>query len=323
MHSFKHLLLALTLGATMACGSSDTGAGSATAGQSTSAQIVAANGGEMALGTAKLSVRPGALAQDAALTIDAKTPASSLPSIGTVQGLVYDFGPNGTTFSIPAELTLPLPATPKNGEHVVLSWLDTTSNTWQDVDATVSGKSVTASVSHFTMFVVRLEGGSTGPVDCSFNACGGSLVGTWRLSAACIESDPDLFEDCPQATVDAHANVSGTMTFNANSSYNINISIGGNLSVSLPTACLDGQSCASVGEEIDASCTSTGAACSCTTEVESDSNQETGTYATTSNTFTFIEAGDDEGYANEYCVTGNTLKISDPDGEMLIIGTRQ
>lgn len=170
MFKLRYWFVVLAVGASVACSSSsDKGggaAGAATAptgdvpavGQMTTVSITADSGGDVAIGTAKLSIPGGALSADTDITMQTEDPPSSLPESGTVKGPLYQFGPDGTTFSTPADLALPLPSKPASGETPVVSWLDTSTNTWQDLDTTVSGDSVTAAVPHFTFFVIRFKG---------------------------------------------------------------------------------------------------------------------------------------------------------------------
>ena len=331
MFKLRYWFVVLAIGATAACGSSDKSGGGTLAGdvpavgQMTTVSITAINGGDVALGVAKLSIPGGALSADTAITMQTETPPSDLPESGTVKGPLYQFGPDGTTFSTPADLALPLPSKPASDETPVVSWLDTTTNTWQDLDTTVSGDSVTAAVPHFTYFVIRFKG-STGPVDCSFTACGGSLVGKWTINAGCVD-DPnsDVGNGCPTATIDAQTDLSGSVDFGADGTFTVDLTQSGSISAKIPTSCLNGQTCDAWASSNKATCTTDSAGCDCTGTIDTKHSADGGTYAASGNSFATTSTGDTSpGAANEYCVSGNTLKVKIVDGtkSTILVGTR-
>jgi hypothetical protein len=163
MRSFRLLPLAFVLAvAVPACSSSHSGDDDSSAGNpkstaqasSASVAITAADGGEVALGDAKLSIPGGALADDTTVTVASSQPSSSLPEASSVQGLVYDFGPTGTTFAKPVALTLPLAKSPGDGKEAVISYLNEDTNSWEDLTTTTSAGVVSADIAHFSRYVV-------------------------------------------------------------------------------------------------------------------------------------------------------------------------
>jgi hypothetical protein len=118
--------------------------------------VAAATGGTVTAEGATLEIPAGALAQDTAITVVAASPGAGMPEASTVRGMVYDFGPDGTTFSKQAKLTLPMAGTPAAGERAVISWLDPVSNRWVNLSSTVAGGTISASVAHFTSFALRI-----------------------------------------------------------------------------------------------------------------------------------------------------------------------
>ncbi len=207
----------------------------------------------------------------------------------------------------------------------MVSWLDATTNTWQDLDTTVSGDSVTAAVPHFTFFVIRFKG-TTGPVDCSFTACGGSLVGKWTINAGCID-DPnsDVVSGCPTATIDAQTDLSGSVDFGADGSFSVDLTQSGSISAKIPTSCLNGATCDSWASSNKATCTTDPAGCDCTGTIDTKHSTDSGTYATSGNSFATTSMGDTSpGTPNEYCVSGNTLKVKIVDGtkSTILIGSK-
>jgi hypothetical protein len=117
--------------------------------------VVGPAGGTVTAGGATLVIPAGALSQDVTITVDVTSPAATLPESASVSGMVFDFKPDGTTFAIPAMLTLPFVATPSAGQRAMISWLDETSNRWVDLGGTLANGAVTAPVSHFTGFAAR------------------------------------------------------------------------------------------------------------------------------------------------------------------------
>jgi hypothetical protein len=101
------LAMGVALSFTVSCGDDDDDSGPAVVadpdeGQQVTESVTSTTGGtlETPSGSAKLTVMPGALPSDVELTVDITKPTGgSLTS-------VYDFGPDGTTFSPPARLTI-------------------------------------------------------------------------------------------------------------------------------------------------------------------------------------------------------------------------
>ena len=133
---------------TVACGGGETQTSFQT-------RVSAATGGTVTAGDATLVIPAGALSQDTTITVTISSPGSSLPESSTVKGEIYDFGPNGTTFSTPATLTLPMTDTPAANERAVISFLDPVTDQWVDLTSTVTGAQISAPISHFTPHAAR------------------------------------------------------------------------------------------------------------------------------------------------------------------------
>lgn len=149
-----------------ACGSSDAGGGPSPGEVNTntaSKLISAAQGGRLDLNQASLVVPAGALATDTLLTVSTATPGASLPDASSVKGMVYEFGPSGTTFGSAATLTLPASGAPAEGKALVISWLDEVANAWVDLASSQANGAVVASVAHFTRFAVRSVASGSNP----------------------------------------------------------------------------------------------------------------------------------------------------------------
>ncbi len=319
----RHLVLALMLGAAVAGCSSDGGdkdtSGTA-AEDSVTVAISAAEGGEVKLGKAALNIPAGALAEDLEVTLDAKKPASSLPDQGSLKGLSYDFGPDGTTFEKPVELTLPLVGTPGDGEQAVISWYDEAAKAWQDLPATVSGGVITAEVEHFTLFIVRFKGVAVGAFDCGFTACSGEgIEGTWAMAGACIDTGKDenpfaKIEGCQDAIFDVGVDASGEVTFEAGT-FTYDWTFTGMLNLEISSACLtavgQGATCEEwkLDDQVNCATTKSGS-CSCTGPAGDPSvSAGTGTYTVDGSTISFMEEGDTEPDVQEICVKGDEAKV--------------
>src|ERR1041384_3726948 len=83
MFQVRHVVLALMLGATVACSDDDNNNksdGSAQASEDkVTVSISAKEGGEVKLGEAALKIPAGALSEDLEVTVESKKPAKSLP----------------------------------------------------------------------------------------------------------------------------------------------------------------------------------------------------------------------------------------------------
>lgn len=299
---------------------------------STSMLVTAAAGGEVTLEDgAGVNIPAGALAADTTITIESTAP-SGLPDADTLTGLAYDFGPDGTTFSAPVTLTLPVSGTPGDGETAVVSWLDESDNTWQDLTTTVSGGMASAETTHFTTFIIRFKPDSLGG-ECSFAACGGDPVGTWTLDSACLQDGANPFEDtCADAIIEIDLSGStGTLAINADMTYSTNFTFTGTFTFTLPMSCTDDigiTSCTDLNDPeegrtcVDAS----GGGCTCTATItDDDPSAETGTYTRSGNTFTTVPTDDPSGGDTvEYCVDGNVLKASivTAEGQQILTFTK-
>lgn len=137
---------------------------------------------------------------------------------------------------------------------------------------------------------------------------------------------PKILSKCPGATFDVGLDASGTVTFSGDGSYQINFTAIGQLSVTLPAACIaqltqgQAQSCAEIAALLDdegsVTCTGTvDSQCECSGQVgESDVNNESGTYTTSGTTLTITESGGTPN-ALSYCVNGDELRVYDDTSE--------
>ena len=166
-------------------------------------------------------------------------------------------------------------------------------------------------------------GGSSGSCG-KVEPCGGSLVGSWNVTGACVNSaalmsslGSDFSTFCPTATVSgASATASGSLTFNADMTYSANLTQGSTVAITIPATCLSGASCAVLTAAIQAqndpalqsiSCTGTGS-CTCTGVMAPMTTNESGTY-TTSGTVATLTSSTGTTTVGDYCVQANELHL--------------
>ncbi len=319
------LCLAVALLATVpACGSDDDKGSSSTttpgAGQTVTQDISAAEGGEVTVGDAGLSIPAGALGGDTTVTVETKSPSSDLPSSADLKGLVYDFGPDGTMFSTPATLTLPSVGDVGADKQAVVAWLDESTNTWQDLATTKNADgSYSAEISHFTIFVIKINGVAVS--DCTFGACGGDLTGTWSITGACADI-PDAANpfaaQCAEATFDVNLELTGSITFNADKTYDQNFTSAGHFSYTLPASCLAAAGAPASCDEMsdpgdpangDAPTVCTGdpatTGCTCSQDGTPETSVKTGTWSSSGTTLTMTDSDSTEPSSVEYCANGS------------------
>lgn len=297
-----------------------------------SEEVTATEGGEVALDDgAAVNIPAGALTDDTEISIESSEPAANLPDFDSIQGLAYEFGPDGTTFDVPVELTLPLVGTPGADEEAVVSWLNTETDQWEDLDTTSARGTVTAETTHFTLFVVRFKGVAADAVTCDFEACtGGEIVGNWNIAGACIDFANPFEEFCADSTFEADTEFTGSINFKSDGTYTSNITTGGNLHIILPASCVTqlsgGQTapCTELGifDGGDGggggTCTGdTATGCDCTGPIDGETKEETGTYTVDGTTLSLQAPDDTDLDVSEICISGNNLKaqkIEEKDG---------
>jgi hypothetical protein len=288
-------------------------------------EVTAAEGGEVALDDgAGVNIPAGALSDDTEISIESSEPSADLPELDSVQGLAYEFGPDGTTFEVPVELTLPLVGAPGADQEAVVSWLNTDTNQWEDLDTTATRDAVIAETTHFTLFVVRFKDVAVDAFTCDFDdtCTGGNIVGEWTIQGACIDFANPFEDFCADATFQADTEFVGSITFNDDGTYSSSITTGGTLHLVLPASCLTqltgGQTvaCTELGlfdsdEDGGGGGTCTGdsaTGCDCTGPIEDEANTDSGTYTTDGNSVTTVDQDQDTD-TSTYCVSGDTLKV--------------
>jgi hypothetical protein len=151
--------------------------------------------------------------------------------------------------------------------------------------------------------------------------CGGNIVGDWTLVAACETTTaitPELANDvmgseCPTVTAShVYASISGSLTFNADSTYSSSRQVKVSFDANIPASCSATLSCAmaqaNLQAAIDAGAISAGwcagTPCVCH-QVVPENQSETGTYTTAGKTFTTTPMAGTASSA-DYCIRGST-----------------
>lgn len=190
------------------------------------AMFTPAAGGTLSLSGAKLVALAGALAADKTITVTASSPPTTLPNAADIVGMVFDFGPDGTAFAGPVELSLPVNSAAVAGKPWTIARFDETAKTWVAIPTTWSAgdAQAVALVSNVTRFAILLgtpaAGGPTGAKAsvCPATAnCGGALEGSYGYTSSCETADPATqLKSCGQgakALITTTARVTGTIAF--------------------------------------------------------------------------------------------------------------
>jgi hypothetical protein len=171
------------------------------------------------------------------------------------------------------------------------------------------------------------DAGASTSVCGTFTGCGGSIVGTWRVSSICLDA-PQGYPSCPGFQHSGQLEYSGIITFSSNGTYTSALAKSGNLVSTYPTTCLAGTTCAQLSSSLfkpdsgySGSCSSNADACVCTA-IYAGPEDEQGTYTVEGSSIIMSSArlGGDQG---QFCVQGNQLTIrssstSSPDSATII-----
>ena len=239
------LSVAVAPGCSSSSSSSPTSSPPPGVGERTATPITAASGGQVTGTGVTLDIPAGALAADTTITIDIKDKSKYADS-GNIAVNVFEFGPDGTTFSAPVPITLDLYGkTPPSGKEAKIAYYD--GSTWQTMPDSAVGSDgkVTATTTHFTPFtVVWVAGQQTGGgcASLDFTPCGGDVTGSWTFTAACVDLGPGSGDptkgSCPTATGSATVDFTGTATFNSDMTYSINTNTTVSVTYTLPASCV-------------------------------------------------------------------------------------
>jgi hypothetical protein len=143
----------------VACGGGDGENGRATVGFA---------GGTVSLeGGPEIEIPAGAIANDISFTIDKSAQKVSLPEGFKAVGNVYEIGPEGTNFSVPVRITLPIPEGEDPADVVGVVTMDPDSGEWVGVSSSVDAeaRTVSAYTTHLSPWGIvggRSEAAKTG-----------------------------------------------------------------------------------------------------------------------------------------------------------------
>jgi hypothetical protein len=175
---------------------------------------------------------------------------------------------------------------------------------------------------------------SPGSLECTaFTACGGDLLGTWKVGSACLSDATrkafgEQLKLCAAGMADVTAvKADGTATFEASGASKYVVAIQLSVSSSFPSSCLAaGEDCAAVQKAFaakdgvtNAACSKTATGCSCSYMQKIDDKSED-SFVKSGTTFTETDPSDGSMTTTSYCVQGNTLHTSDDDG--IVVYTR-
>ena len=251
-------ILALLLGG---CGSDDGDSvivEPGTIGETTTETVSAQSGGTVALasGVASITIPAGALTTDTEISITTTDNAGAADE-ARLASFIFDFGPEGTTFSSPVTISLKAGASAPSGKKAVLAVLN--GDTWEEISgSSVSGDVVSAPVSHFSRYVVYFTDSGDVIIDnesalckeLTFSACGGDPSGSWVVEDYCIETRSNqggnnMFGDiaaCQGDNVISATDVdyTGSLDLNTDGSFTEDFRATSAMEMIIKKACLEG-----------------------------------------------------------------------------------
>jgi len=287
---------------------------------------VSADEGEMIETTgAAIDIPAGALAEDTEVTLEVILPTGQ-PDADKLASLIYDFGPDGTTFETPVELTIDLNDDVPEGMEAKMAWLDEDAEKWMPLaDSTVEGNSVVATTTHFTKFAIVLsatDGQTAGACGdfADFEACGGDIAGTWDFTLACADltlasifGENNEIATCEGVELTAGVDISGSVTFEEGGAYDSEIERDVDLVIDIPLECIPmGAPCSALAgdDEGDGPMVSeANGICTLSQDPPAETEAETGTYELAGDTLIMTAEGEAADEPSEYCVEGNTITV--------------
>ncbi len=325
------LLGCLTLGTLAACSDGDGGGPASYVGQEKSALIEASKGGGVALGAVKVTVPAEALPKDTELSVKVSDKKEH-PNKDRVAIDVYEFGPEGTTFSKDVELKFDLKGVKVGkSQRARVAELDGETNAWKALpDSKVVDGHAVATTKHFSLYTVIIEEseGSFEPVVCDadFTPCGGDITGAWEFTKGCVTGFsqgtpmPVLSGSaCDEAISSLEVSVSGSAHFGVELDTNIDQVVVVTSAFSIPLACLAEVSasggapftCDTFGGVVEGrNCTQSNSSGDIPTAVEGNYTTEGGTLTIEPSEGGYVLLG--LGTLNpriDYCVRGETLTL--------------
>lgn len=149
--------------------------------------------------------------------------------------------------------------------------------------------------------------------------CGGDVVGNWTITSSCTKGSGTVALDgcTTPASVSASLNITGTLSFRSDLTYDVSGAISGTESILYPAACLTIQGVTITCDQLNqvlaggtgagtptGRCTATSGGCSCTLTIPPQPSDESGTYTVSGGILTTTPAGGSP-ETTGYCVQGN------------------
>lgn len=167
-------------------------------------------------------------------------------------------------------------------------------------------------------------GGGDG-VSCEFADCGGDPTGNWSVEGVCGDFSAltqELENNCAGLEVSYDFSATGSVSFNANNTYDSEIEVRVDITASFPAACIAGtfSSCTEISEGFDGDAVCSGNVsdrCDCEFS-EIESSTDGGAWQVNGDV---LLLGDDPAQAN-FCQDGDTLRLEtiadEPDDPTVI-----
>ena len=160
----------------------------------------------------------------------------------------------------------------------------------------------------------------------AFDACGGNLVGRWKVTKLC-PSDATLknveksAKPCADSTGVVTLSASGFYEFDPLGKINIDTDFAAHFVESVPSSCLQaGEDCAVLQDRLSAlahvaaaTCQATATGCDCVYDI-SGSTKETHSYVSNGSQYTETDPSDGKQTKSDYCVEGASLRTSEAAG---------
>jgi hypothetical protein len=246
-----------------------------------SEDVSASDGATIDASGAVLTIQPGALAADTTITVTVSD-KNGQPMADSIAAKIFDFGPTGTTFTVPVELTIDFQGPVPANEKAVIAFLD--NGAWTPLDdSVVSDSTVTAHTTHFTPYTVLFVNANQGTGLCNgpFDACGGDLTGTWSPDVACANFVPTdaPIQNCPGSVVSITVTPAGTVTFDpvnktlTTEGFALTLTYSG----TFPASCAPGGDCTTATVPSGTTATQSGLSCELSGSSEFNPSNDTST----------------------------------------------
>jgi hypothetical protein len=168
-------------------------------------------------------------------------------------------------------------------------------------------------------------GGSSNGSCGTFTPCGGSVVGTWKITSACVSTAdagvPKADAACSMASGSPNMKYDGTFTFRTDGTYTADLALSGSETLTYSAGCFSGAySCSTIDSVfknpgtadagVSGSCTSgSSGSCTCSETFDINPTSTNGTYTTSDSAITTTSGSNSSPESSDYCVQGNTLTL--------------